>query len=71
VRRARELLESTDEALRDIAERSGLGTEANLRHHFTRLVGVSPGQYRRTFGRQPMLPTGSAETDLPAGREAP
>jgi AraC family transcriptional regulator, transcriptional activator FtrA len=51
VRRARELLETTDEPLRRVAERSGLGTEANLRHHFTRIAGVPPGQYRRSFNR--------------------
>lgn len=71
VRRARDLLESTDEPLSDIAERSGLGTEANLRHHFARLVGVSPGQYRRAFDRQPRLPSGSAETGSVDGRDAP
>jgi AraC family transcriptional regulator, transcriptional activator FtrA len=51
VRRARELLEATEEPLGRVAERSGLGTEANLRHHFTRIVGVPPGQYRRSFNR--------------------
>jgi transcriptional regulator GlxA family with amidase domain len=41
-----------------IAERCGLGTEVNLRHHFTRLVGVAPTQYRRTFKNRPD-PTGA------------
>jgi transcriptional regulator GlxA family with amidase domain len=50
--RARALLESTDEPVSRIAELCGLGTEANLRHHFTRLVGVTPTEYRRTFRRQ-------------------
>ncbi|GAA3249900.1 helix-turn-helix domain-containing protein [Nonomuraea helvata] len=49
VRRARELLESTGEPLSRIAGLTGLGTEANLRHHFTRAVGVAPAHYRRTF----------------------
>ena len=49
VQRARSLLESTDEPLSRIAARCGLGTEVNLRHHFARLVGVAPTQYRRTF----------------------
>jgi transcriptional regulator GlxA family with amidase domain len=53
VQRARELLESTSEPLSRVAELSGLGGEANLRHHFTRVVGISPGQYRRTFNQQP------------------
>lgn len=49
VRRARWLLESTDEPVDAVAARCGLGTDANLRHHFTRLVGVAPMEYRRTF----------------------
>jgi AraC family transcriptional activator FtrA len=51
VHRARELLEATEESLQRVAERCGLGTETNLRHHFTRVVGVPPGQYRRSFNR--------------------
>ncbi|TDD74265.1 helix-turn-helix domain-containing protein [Actinomadura darangshiensis] len=46
---ARGLLETTDLPVDQIAERSGLGTPANLRHHFTRAVGVPPTTYRRTF----------------------
>ncbi|GAA3512138.1 DJ-1/PfpI family protein [Actinocatenispora rupis] len=49
VQRARTLLESTSEPLGRIADECGLGSEANLRHHFTRLVGVEPTPYRRTF----------------------
>jgi AraC family transcriptional activator FtrA len=49
VQRARWLLESTDEPISRIAERCGLGKEVNLRHHFTRLVGVAPTSYRRAF----------------------
>ncbi|MFA1537951.1 helix-turn-helix domain-containing protein [Actinomadura monticuli] len=48
---ARELLETTTLPIDQIADRSGLGTPANLRHHFTRTVGVSPSAYRRTFAR--------------------
>jgi transcriptional regulator GlxA family with amidase domain len=51
VQRARQLLESTDDPPGRIAESSGLGTEANLRHHFSRLVGRSPTDYRREFRR--------------------
>jgi AraC family transcriptional activator FtrA len=47
--RARELLETTALPVEHIAERSGLGSAANLRHHFTRSVGVPPSVYRRTF----------------------
>lgn len=53
VQRARWLLESTDDPLGSIAARCGLGTEVNLRHHFTRLVGVAPTQYRRAFKNRP------------------
>jgi AraC family transcriptional regulator, transcriptional activator FtrA len=49
VQRARWLLESTDEPPGRVAERCGLGTEANLRHHFARLVGLAPTEYRHTF----------------------
>lgn len=53
VQHARWLLESTDDPLSAIARRCGLGTEANLRYHFTRLAGVAPAQYRRTFKNEP------------------
>ncbi|MBB5070188.1 helix-turn-helix domain-containing protein [Saccharopolyspora gloriosae] len=46
---ARELLEATDHSIEDIARRCGMGSAANLRHHFTRNLGTSPTQYRRTF----------------------
>lgn len=46
---ARELLESTDLPVDRIADRVGLGTGANLRLHFRRLLDVSPSEYRATF----------------------
>src|SRR5512132_2376206 len=46
---ARRLLEDTDASIEQVAARSGLGTAAILRHHFTRLVGATPQAYRRTF----------------------
>ncbi|TMR01088.1 helix-turn-helix domain-containing protein [Actinomadura soli] len=46
---ARELLETTSLPVDQIAQRSGLGSPANLRHHFTRVVGVPPTTYRRAF----------------------
>lgn len=49
VDRACELLETTDAPVDVVAERSGLGTAANLRLHLRRAVGVSPGEYRATF----------------------
>jgi transcriptional regulator GlxA family with amidase domain len=32
-----------------VAERSGFGSGALLRHHFRKVVGVSPADFRRTF----------------------
>ena len=46
---ARRMLETTDASVEQIAARTGLGTAAILRHHFTRIVGTSPQAYRRTF----------------------
>jgi transcriptional regulator GlxA family with amidase domain len=46
---AREMLERGDDPIETVARRSGFGTAAMLRHHFTRVVGTSPGAYRRTF----------------------
>ncbi|MBA8825013.1 AraC family transcriptional activator FtrA [Saccharopolyspora lacisalsi] len=49
IRHAQHLLETTTMTVDHIAARSGLGTAANLRRHFTDHVGVSPHGYRRTF----------------------
>ncbi|MFC0628178.1 GlxA family transcriptional regulator [Kribbella deserti] len=46
---ARTLLEQTNLGLEQIAAESGFGTAALLRHHFRRVVGVAPQDYRRTF----------------------
>ncbi len=46
---AQRLLESTALPIERIAAQIGLGTAANLRIHFGRVVGVSPLQYRQTF----------------------
>jgi AraC family transcriptional regulator, transcriptional activator FtrA len=47
---AQNLLETTSLSVDRVAERSGMGSAANLRHHFGAQVGVSPLAYRRTFG---------------------
>ncbi len=49
VRRAQHLLESSDEPVERVAALAGFGSAANLRQHFTRVVGVAPLGYRRTF----------------------
>jgi transcriptional regulator GlxA family with amidase domain len=46
---ARELLEVSDLGVEQIAARVGLGTAANLRLHFQRILGTSPTEYRHTF----------------------
>ncbi|WP_158861947.1 GlxA family transcriptional regulator [Leifsonia sp. AG29] len=46
---ARELLERSDLTVEQIAARAGLGTGANLRLHFQRILGTSPTEYRHTF----------------------
>jgi transcriptional regulator GlxA family with amidase domain len=46
---ARELLESTDLGVEQIAGRVGLGTGAKLRLHFQSILGTSPTEYRHTF----------------------
>ncbi|MBW9214395.1 helix-turn-helix domain-containing protein [Mumia sp. zg.B53] len=47
--RARTLLESTDLDIDHVAHRCGFSSGTLLRHHFRRLVGVTPGEYRKTF----------------------
>ncbi|WP_152186539.1 GlxA family transcriptional regulator [Segeticoccus rhizosphaerae] len=49
VRRAQELLESTDLSVEQIATRTGFANSNTLRTHFVRAVTVSPQQYRRNF----------------------
>ncbi|OBF48394.1 helix-turn-helix domain-containing protein [Mycolicibacterium monacense] len=46
---ARRMLEESDLDIDRIAERSGFGTATLLRHHFRRIIGVTPTDYRRRF----------------------
>ena len=46
---AQRLLEDTEFGIDVVAERAGFGSGALLRHHFRKIVGVSPVDYRRTF----------------------
>ena len=46
---ARRLLEETDLDIDWIAGQSGFGTATLLRHHFRRVIGVTPSDYRRKF----------------------
>jgi AraC family transcriptional regulator, transcriptional activator FtrA len=49
VRHARRLLETTDLPIERVAGACGLGSAANFRAHFQRVVGTTPTAYRRTF----------------------
>ncbi|WP_329048791.1 helix-turn-helix domain-containing protein [Amycolatopsis sp. NBC_01488] len=49
VTRAQHLLETTDLPIARIAHEAGLGAEPTLRHHFSRIAGVSPHAYRTAF----------------------
>ncbi|MGK2868387.1 MAG: helix-turn-helix domain-containing protein [Mycobacterium sp.] len=46
---ARRLLEETDLDIDRVADRAGFGTATLLRHHFRRVIGVTPSDYRRRF----------------------
>ncbi|MCZ4123050.1 GlxA family transcriptional regulator [Streptomyces sp. H39-S7] len=48
---ARELLERSERSVEQIAADVGLGTGANLRRHFQRILGTTPSEYRHTFTR--------------------
>jgi AraC family transcriptional regulator, transcriptional activator FtrA len=50
---AQRMLEDTELGIDDIAQQCGFGTGALLRHHFRKIVGVSPVDYRRTFRAAP------------------
>jgi transcriptional regulator GlxA family with amidase domain len=51
VTHARRLLEDSALGIDEIARSCGFGTAALLRHHFRRVVGVTPMDYRRTFAQ--------------------
>ncbi|MFC5952369.1 helix-turn-helix domain-containing protein [Pseudonocardia lutea] len=46
---ARRLLEDTDLSVDAVAARCGFGSATLLRHHFRKVVGVAPADYRRVF----------------------
>lgn len=52
VQRAQELLECSNMHVEQIVSNVGLGSAANFRAQFSRLVGVSPSQHRRNFGNR-------------------
>jgi len=48
--RAQQFLEETSWSLESIAQDSGFGTAAVMRHHFLKVLQTTPTSYRRTFG---------------------
>ncbi len=60
--RARELLESTDLAVDQVADRCGLGSPSNLRLHFRRTLGTTPTAYRAAFTPTPRPNTAHTHT---------
>jgi transcriptional regulator GlxA family with amidase domain len=48
--RAQLLLETSDRGLETIAQQTGFGTAAVMRHHFLRVLQTTPTNYRRAFG---------------------
>ena len=50
---ARRLLEASEVSIEDVAQRTGLGTAANLRIHLARETGTTPTAYRRAFQGDP------------------
>ncbi|MBD8890318.1 transcriptional regulator FtrA [Roseibium litorale] len=47
--RAKDLLESTHTGIGEIASLCGFGSATNLRHHFRKMVGITPTAYRSSF----------------------
>lgn len=48
--RAQQLLETSDMGLEGIAQDTGFGTAAVMRHHFLKVLQTTPTAYRRAFG---------------------
>ena len=48
---AQRVLETTDHPIDRVAQLTGLGSAANLRLHFGRIVGTTPVAYRTAFRR--------------------
>lgn len=50
--RAQEVLGETDLPLETVAQETGFGTTAAMRHHSMRVLQTSPLNYRRTFAER-------------------
>ncbi|MGW0736194.1 GlxA family transcriptional regulator [Streptomyces sp. NPDC002851] len=56
IERAKELLETTDLPMDQVAQASGLGTADSLRKHVVRRTGLTPSAYRTSFNQR--VPSG-------------
>ncbi|MET0172266.1 MAG: transcriptional regulator FtrA [Agrobacterium vaccinii] len=54
--KAKDLLETTDMGMETMAETCGLGSAANLRHHFRQQFATTPASYRERFGAVQFTP---------------
>lgn len=52
IMRAQQLLEDSDSGLETVAQETGFGTAAVMRHHFLKVLQTTPTAYRRAFGPQ-------------------
>ncbi len=52
IRLVQELLETTDHTVDRIAAQTGFPTTGNFRSQFGKLLGVTPGTYRKAFRPQ-------------------
>src|SRR5690606_15765688 len=52
VRRAQQVLETTDLPIERVAASAGFSSSTSLREHFARVVGTSPRAYRNAFRKQ-------------------
>ena len=50
--RAQQLLETTDLGFETVAQQTGFGTAAVMRHHFLKVLQTTPTSYRRAFGNR-------------------
>lgn len=49
--KARDLLEGSDASIDDVAQLSGFGSAATMRHHFRQSLSTTPAAYRAAFAR--------------------
>ncbi|WP_345427328.1 helix-turn-helix domain-containing protein [Pseudonocardia xishanensis] len=70
--RARQLIETTDLSVKDVATQSGFPSAAALRQRFTATLGITPTSYRETFKSTPSdgYAAGSARTVSGSRRDA-